>query len=109
VNRIKDSHYESVVYVSHPYGGKKENEEKVAEIINQLSKEYPTYLFISPIHSFSYAYHDVDYQVGIDMCLWLLEKADEMWVYGDWKNSKGCNMETEYCKEFGIPFEIKSK
>jgi hypothetical protein len=37
----------------------------------------------------------------------LLEKSDEMWVYGDWKNSKGCNMEIEYCKKFGIPFEIK--
>lgn len=107
MNKITDNHYENIVYISHPYGAKKENEEKVANIINKLQEQYPTYLFLSPIHLFSYAYHEVDYQVGIDKCLWLLEKADEMWIYGDWQNSKGCNMEIEYCKEFGIPYEIK--
>ena len=94
--------YDKVIYISHPYSGLKENEEKVAEIINQLTKEYPTYLFISPIHAFSYAYHAVDYQKGIDMCLWLLDRCDEMWVYGNWENSKGCKMEIEYCMEYNI-------
>lgn len=108
MNRITDSHYENIIYVSHNYGGLKDNEEKVANIINKLQEQYPTYLFLSPIHLFSYAYYEVEnYQIGINMCLWLLDKSKEMWVYGDWKNSKGCNMEIEYCKEFDIPYKIK--
>ena len=99
--------YESIVYISHPYSGLKENEEKVAYIINQLTEKYPTYLFISPIHAFSYAYHAVDYQKGINMCLWLLDRCDEMWIYGDWENSKGCKMEIEFCKNNDISYEIK--
>ena len=94
--------YDKVIYISHPYSGLKENEEKVANIINNLIKAYPNYLFISPIHSFSYAYHAVNYQIGINMCLWLLDRCDEMWVYGNWENSKGCKMEIEYCMEYNI-------
>lgn len=109
MEKILDNHYESIVYISHPYGGRGENKEKVAKIIKKLTKEYPHHLFISPVHSFGYEYHDLDYQAGIDHCLWLLEKCDEMWVFGDWKNSKGCNMEVEYCVRQRIPFEIKSK
>ena len=107
MNKITDRNYESIVYISHHYSGLKENEEKVANIINQLQEQYPKYLFLSPVHAFSYAYYEVDYQIGINMCLWLLDKCDEMWVYGEWENSRGCNMEIEYCKEYGIPFEIK--
>ncbi len=42
------------------------------------------------------------------MCLWLLEdnKCDEMWVFGDYKNSVGCTGEIAYCKNHGIPYKI---
>ena len=39
--------------------------------------------------------------------LWLLEKADEMWVCGDYRSSKGCQAEIEFCKSHKIPFTIK--
>lgn len=98
--------YEKSIYISHPYGGLKENEEKVAEIINNLIKEYPNYLFLSPIHTFSYAYNTVDYQTGINMCLWLLDICgDEMWVFGDYNKSKGCNIEIGYCIARDIPIK----
>lgn len=106
-NKITDEAFESIVYISHPYGGEKENENKVAGIILELRKKHPDYLFISPIHCFSYEYQISDYETGISYCLWLLEKCDEMWVFGDWKSSKGCNMEIEYCNMHGIPYEIK--
>lgn len=99
--------YEKLIYTAHPYSGLKKNEEKIANIILELQKQYPNYLFISPIHCFSYAYHKTDYQTGIDMCLNLLNMCDEMWVFGDWKNSKGCNMEIEHCKQNGIQYYIK--
>ena len=106
MKRILNNHYKSIIYISHPYGGKKENEEKVKHIIQTLEKECPNYLFISPIHSFSWHYHETDYQKGIEECLWLLEKCDEMWVFGDWKNSQGCNIEVEYCEKYLIPHTI---
>lgn len=98
--------YEKVIYISHPYGGKKENEEKVAKIINRLQKQYPTYLFISPIHAFSFQYHKVDYEVGIQKCLWLLYRCDEMWVFGDWENSKGVCREILECEKINKPYSI---
>ena len=48
--------YQKVVYVSHPYGGKAENHEMVGELIRRLQKLYPNYLFVSPIHAFSFCY-----------------------------------------------------
>lgn len=42
------------------------------------------------------------------MCISLLNISDEMWVYGDYQNSIGCNFEIQYCKEHGIPYLIKT-
>lgn len=99
--------YEKVVYISHPYGGYKRNEHKVQKIINKLQVKYPKYLFLSPIHAFSYAYTKTDYEQGLNMCLWLLNRADEMWVYGDWENSVGCCAEIDFCKTNSINYKIK--
>lgn len=42
------------------------------------------------------------------MCISLLNISDEMWVYGDYQNSIGCNFEIQYCKERGISYSIKA-
>ena len=106
-DRITNNTYEDIIYISHPYLGLKDNEEKVAHIITNLQKQYPTYLFLSPIHTFSYDYNASSYEIGIAKCFWLLEQANKMWVFGNWINSKGCKMEIDYCKRNRIPFEIK--
>lgn len=98
--------YEKIVYIAHPYGGSIENEKKVAQIIRELTRKYPSYLFVSGIHAFSFAYFDVEYQKGLNMCLWLLNKCDSVWVYGDWKNSKGCHAEIDFCKRHSILYKI---
>ena len=98
--------YKTVVYVSHPSGGLPENTEKVGNIIKRLHKLYPDILFVSPIHCFGYMYDDVDYKTGLEYCLWLLDKCDEVWVFGDWKNSTGCTCEIAYCQNNGIPWKI---
>ena len=104
MKRIKSDNYESVVYVSHPYLGKKENEDKVAEMLKDLQSQYPNYLFVSPIHAFSWAYGVADYDKGMDMCLWLLENCDEMWILSaSWKESEGCRREVDYCLSAFIP------
>lgn len=109
INTWNNTSYKKVVYISHPYGGKRKNERKVKKIINRLQNIYPEYLFLSPIHAFSYAYFKTDYEKGLNMCLWLLNKADEMWVYGDWANSRGCKAEVEFCINNNIDFSIKNK
>lgn len=98
--------YESVIYISHPYGGDHDNKKMIGNFILELQKIYPNFLFISPVHSFSFAYHYVPYQQGLDMCLWLLEKCDEMWVFGEYQSSIGCMSEIAYCKNHNIYYQI---
>lgn len=53
MKKVVDNDYAEIIYISHPYGGKKENEDRVAQILLKLQREYPDYLFISPIHCYS--------------------------------------------------------
>ncbi|MCI8805757.1 MAG: DUF4406 domain-containing protein [Clostridiales bacterium] len=103
------SEYKKVIYISHPYGGKNENLEKVYQAAKYLVQKYPDYLFISPIHCFGFLYDTVDYKQGIEYCLWLFDKCDSMWVFGDYKKSVGCMTEIEYCEECNIPYEIREE
>ena len=77
-----------LIYISHPYGGKEENKTKVENIIKKLIKENPEHTYISPIHTFGHLYNDVDYEIGLQWCLDLLNACDKMYVYGDWENSR---------------------
>lgn len=98
--------YENIVYISHPYGGDKNNLEIVSDLIRLLQEKYPTYLFLSPVNAFSFLYDTVSYKDGLNMCLWLLDNADEMWVFGDYQNSTGCNAEIAYCQNHLIPYRL---
>lgn len=96
------------IYISHAFGGKEENAQRVTNIINYL---YDTiYLsdvvLLSPIHIFRRIYNVVDYEVGLQACLDLLETCDEMWVFDDYSESVGVKKEIEFCKEKGIPYHI---
>lgn len=79
--------YERVIYVSHPFQDKLSNLRSVENIILGLKKYYPHYLFLSPIHAFSFEYSVTDYKSGLAKCLWLLDQCDECWVYGNWGHS----------------------
>lgn len=98
--------YDNIVYVSHPYSGNDNNADIVTDLIRALQDEFPTYLFLSPIHAFSHLYDYVSYQDGLNMCLWLLDNADEMWVFGNYENSVGCMAEIAYCQNHLIPYRI---
>lgn len=99
--------YTKVVYISHPYGNNIHNKSEIEDIIQSLVTIYPNYLFLSPVHSFGFLYSTVDYSIGIEYCLWLLGKSDEMWVFGDYKNSRGCMIEIKCAEESGIPYYIQ--
>lgn len=105
MKKITKENYENIVYISHEFQNKPENVIEIETIIKKLQKEYPTYLFISPVHTFGFLYDEVSYEKGLDMSLFLLENcADEMW-YVPSETSEGVKAEIEYCNEFGIPYK----
>lgn len=108
LNTLRTAEYEKIIYISHPYQGKKENLDDIEAIVLNLLKEYPQYLFLSPVHTFGFEYETLDYQKGLAECLWLLQKCDEAWIYGDYSSSNGCQAEIEFCKLHNIPYYIKN-
>lgn len=94
---------DKVVYICHEFGGKKENAEKVARLIELFVDVYPNICFMSPIHTFGYLYDSVDYDTGMEYCLTLLDMCDEMWTFGSKSMSRGCMVEKRYCERYNIP------
>lgn len=91
------------VYVSHKYGGDKNNLKEVEEIIRTQQKKHPNYMFISPLHMFSFLYNDMSYEDGLEFCLYQLAECDEIWVTGEkWYDSTGVIKEIEYANAHKI-------
>jgi hypothetical protein len=104
-----------VIYVAHPFQGKPENVASVEKIIRKLIKLYPDYVFFSPLHATGYYYFEKTYEEGMKDCIELLSRCDELWLCNGWEESKGCNIEYNWCKEnykpttlvnFKIPVEF---
>lgn len=95
--------FEKTVYVSHKYGGDKNNLKKVEDIIKIQQKKHPNYMFISPLHMFGFLYNDMSYEDGLELCLYQLAECDEIWVTGDkWYDSTGVIKEIEYANAHKI-------
>jgi hypothetical protein len=95
--------FEKTVYVSHKYGGNKNNLKEVEEIIKTQQKKHPNYMFISPLHMFSFLYNDMSYEDGLELCLYQLAECDEIWVTGEtWYDSTGVIKEIEYANAHKI-------
>ena len=91
-----------LIYCSHKFGGKMENA-KAAELkIKKLQLADPKNTYISPIHAFGFMYNDMDYDVGLRLCLDLLSKCDVMIVLSE--GSRGVMREIDYCKANNIPY-----
>lgn len=102
--------FEKRIYISHAFGGKRKNLKNTTKRILELVKAHPTYLFISPIHSFSYLYRIDDYNLGLSRCLDLLKDCDELWVTGkNFDKSVGVKEEIKYANKHGIKVVYKLK
>lgn len=106
VKETEKKPYTKVVYISHPFQGKSENIKHVEDLILGLERVFPTYLFLSPIHLFCFEYGITPYEEGLEKCLWLLNRSDEAWVFGDYENSTGCKAEINFCVRNEIPVKI---
>lgn len=97
-----------LVYISHPYGGKKENILSIEQIMRELISKNPSQVYISPVHLYGWLYDEMYYVEGLQLCIDLLSRADKMLVYGDCDKSQGCLAEIAYCRANAIPYEIVS-
>lgn len=95
-----------VIYVAHPFQGKPENVRKAEEIILKLIKLYPDCTFFSPLHATGFYYHEKPYDEGMKDCIAILNRCDELWLCPGWEQSKGCNIEYNWCKEHGKPIKF---
>ena len=101
-------------YICHPLRGRtgspeeiKSNLERIDEIAKNLAAIYPDVLLLSPLHAFSF-YDPRGCQAQVlGQCVAMLEKSDELWVFGEWKESQGCRMEVEYARRLGKGVEFK--
>ena len=90
-----------LIYIAMPYGGDPENYDRAKRAINILTERFKDMVFISPILTFGHMYNTVDYDTGKDMCLTLLERCNEIWVF--FGHSKGVNREIARAVQCGIP------
>ena len=97
---------EKMIYISHRYEGSGYRAVRVEKIMSKLVNRYPNYTFVSPIHALAFMYDNTDYNVGLNKSLDILDKCDEMWVFDDYMNSKGCCEEIKYCEAVGKPYTI---
>lgn len=94
------------IYVAHPFGGLKENVDKVEKIIKDLLHKHPDCTFYSPLHSTGFFYRQLPYLDGMEHCFETLSRCDELWLCGNWRESRGCNMEFGFARAKGIPIKF---
>ena len=92
-----------VIYLAHPYGGDEKNVEDAKRIVKELVKKYPDKVFLSPLQATGFYYNDIPYIDGMNHCLELLSRCDEIWFCDGWQDSKGCMMEYAFATAKRIP------
>ena len=105
------------VYIAHPLRGAEQTEMDVIagniahvdDVCRKIAEERPDVLILSPIHAFCFVSPLGPQDWVLDQCRHLLNVADEVWVYGDHRNSEGCRMEIEHAQSLGIPVFDKSE
>lgn len=96
-----------LVYVAHPLRGDVPgNMERIEEIMRELSEEHLDCNFFSPLHGFSFHTPAEDQALVMERCLDMLDRCDEIWVFGDWSDSEGCRREIRHaaCRGMTILF-----
>lgn len=92
-------------YVSHAYGGKKENYQKAKDITYKLQIERPQDCFLCPLMAFShFEYGELGYDYEMELCLDLLSICDGLIVASE--VSEGVRREIEFAKmvDMGVEY-----
>lgn len=97
-----------LIYLAHPYGGNERNVEDAEQMVKRLVKKFPETVFLSPLQATGFYYNDIPYIQGMEHCLEMLSRCDELLLCSDyqggsWQNSKGCMMEYAFAVAKDIP------
>ena len=107
INTYDLSTCDKVIYIAHAYGGDDSNKFDVEMIIQDLLYEDRiagrNICYFSPIHAFGYLYNALSYEDGMKLCKTMLDRCDEMWVFGE--ASRGVKWEIAYCERYKIPWK----
>ncbi|CVK18477.1 DUF4406 domain-containing protein [Sporomusa sphaeroides] len=91
------------VYIAHPLRGDIDNNlTRVNKICQQLLAAGEI-VPLSPLHAFDFVDPRGPQELVLKYCLVLLARSDELHVYGDWRQSEGCQMEIQFARENNIP------
>lgn len=86
-----------LIFVSHRYGGDKNNIEKAKKITHDLQVKDLANCYICPLLTFSHLeYGEIGFDNEIELCLDLLSIADRLIVASE--ISKGVQMEIDFAK-----------
>ena len=85
------------VYIAHPLRGenREKNVQEATRICQKITELFPDVLPVSPIHSFSFL-DDCGAEgekKALELCLAMVKECDEVWFFGRWKSSEGCQAE----------------
>lgn len=98
-----------LIFISHPSGGLSENTRHVERIMQKLytsKKISDEYCVVAGILNYGHMYscEESGYLAGLDFCTDLLQRCDLMLLCGDWKTSRGCIAEKEFCDTHNIKY-----
>ena len=94
------------VYIAHPLRGaeRKKNVQETTQICQKITELFPEILPVSPIHAFSFL--DGGGAEGekkaLALCLETVKQCNELWLFGEWWNSSGCQSEWAIANGAGI-------
>ncbi len=85
------------VYIAHPLRGENrdKNVAEVTKICKKITELFPDVLPVSPIHAFSFLDNcgEDGEKKALELCLEMVKSCDELWLFGEWKQSLGCTEE----------------
>lgn len=83
------------IYISGPITGVEDYEKKFDEAENHLRRIYPEAQFVNP-GELGKVYQDGTYAEYLDICLYMLDKCDAIYMMSGWEKSKGACIEHGY-------------
>ena len=93
----------TIMYVSHPYSGNEDgNVTKTENLVRELTAKYPDVIFLSPVLAFDCLRDQISYDEAMVSCITLLKRCDSIVLCGNWRDSKGCNVERLYALGMGL-------
>ncbi len=94
-----------LIFVSHCFGGDKENIEKAKKITHDLQVKDLANCYICPLLTFSHLeYGEIGYDAEMELCLDILCNAERL-VVASKEVSKGVQMEIDFAKLVGMEIE----